>query len=107
MCSCFFLGLQFSVCIVTFSYLLFQIDPLLAVLTVDHSVVDLETIEALYENVCIMAHVLFAIYCDLNTYVVTELLTTYSCLVVNVSEGSARGGGEDQETLRDFRGRGS
>lgn len=29
---------------------------LLAILTVDHSVVDLETIEALYENVGITAH---------------------------------------------------
>ncbi len=34
----------------------FFLFPLLAVLTVDHTVVDLETIEALYENVGISAH---------------------------------------------------
>lgn len=71
--------------------------PLAAILTVDHSVVDLETIEALYENVggaialdqrSSRAHVSHFLY-DLS------------------AEGATRGTGEDQEPLRDVRGRGS
>lgn len=45
--------------IVLFHFFYVFLNPLVAVLTVDHSVVDLETIEALYENVCMMAHVCY------------------------------------------------
>lgn len=61
--------------------------------------VDLETIEALYENVGVTA--LFTAQVQLYVY---EFLIIY--FIVNVSESTARGTGENQKTLRDVRGRG-
>lgn len=62
--------------------------------------VDLETIEALYENVGVTAHLLSF------TSTIVQLRMLYLYFTVNVSESTARRAGENQEALRDVRGRG-
>lgn len=57
--------------------------------------VDLETIEALYENVCIQA-----------AHNRAQQRASYLKVIVNLAESTAGGAGEDQETLRDVRRRG-
>lgn len=69
---------------------------LAAVLTVDHSVVDLETIEALYENVGTR-------HCHHSPGGAGR---SHSDVVVPVTESAAGRAGEDQEALRDIRGGG-
>lgn len=62
-----------------------------AVLTVDNSVVDLEAIEALYENVCPLVANIFWSHCRFNTKHVI------------LSESTTRWTGKNQETLRDVK----
>lgn len=66
----------------------------------DHSVVDLETIEALYENVCIIE------YLFLHDYKCNRTITNPTFFYISSSAGAARGAGENQETLWDIGGGG-
>lgn len=74
--------------------------PLAAILTVDHSVVDLETIEALYENVGVAV-------CVTAAWPEEQPCACEPCFCDLSVEGATRGAGENQETLRDIGGRGS
>lgn len=71
-----------------------------AVLSVDHSVVDLETIEALYENVRII--LLYGLY--ILQYVWTTWWNFW-VFFIKLSESSAPRAGEDQAALWDVKGR--